>query len=58
MRMFFPPLRTMNRKNGNPTIATIAATGVSYGALIVRPIVSASSIKEAPAIADIGITNR
>ncbi|MGQ0421856.1 hypothetical protein ACT4US_26475, partial [Bacillus sp. HC-Mk] len=24
----FPPLRTMNRKNGNPTIATIAATGV------------------------------
>ena len=36
------------KRKVNPIIAIIAATGVSYGVLIVRPIVSASSIKVAP----------
>ena len=54
----FPPLCTITRKNGSPNIAIMAATGVSNGAYIVLPMVSASNIKIAPTMADIGKIKR
>ncbi|CDN44513.1 hypothetical protein BN871_EY_00210 [Paenibacillus sp. P22] len=53
-----PPFFTIQRKNGRPIMATMAVIDVSYGALIVRPSVSATSMSAPPPAADIGMTNR